>query len=93
MPDLLLHDEARGWLFLMEAVKSKGPFDDERHRSLQELFATPAAGLVFVNCFENREAMRQWLPELAWETEAWVADDPDHMIHLNGPRFLGPYEH
>jgi hypothetical protein len=92
MPDLVLHDEARGWLFLMEAVKSKGPFDDERHRSLRELFATPAAGLVFVNCFENREAMRQWLPELAWETEAWVADDPDHMIHLNGPRFLGPYE-
>ncbi|TDD20743.1 BsuBI/PstI family type II restriction endonuclease [Nonomuraea diastatica] len=92
MPDLVLYDEARGWLFLMEAVKSKGPFDDERHRSLRELFATPVAGLVFVNCFENREAMRQWLPELAWETEAWVADDPDHLIHLNGLRFLGPYE-
>ncbi len=92
MPDLVLHDEVREWLFLMEAVKSKGPFDDERHRTLRELFATPVAGLIFVNCFENREAMRQWLPELAWETEAWVADDPDHLIHLNGPRFLGPYE-
>ncbi|WP_432928200.1 BsuBI/PstI family type II restriction endonuclease [Microbispora sp. CA-135349] len=92
MPDLVLYDEARGWLFLMEAVKSKGPFDDERRRTLRELFATPAAGLVFVSCFENREAMRQWLPELAWETEAWVADDPDHLIHLNGARFLGPYE-
>jgi len=76
----------------MEAVKSKGPFDEERHRALQELFATPVAGLIFVNCFENREAMRQWLPELAWETEAWVAEDPDHLIHLNGSRFLGPYE-
>ncbi|MFS7879235.1 BsuBI/PstI family type II restriction endonuclease [Streptomyces asiaticus] len=91
MPDLVLYDEVREWLFLMEAVKSKGPFDDERHRTLRELFATPVAGLVFVNCFENREAMRQWLPELAWETEAWVADDPDHLIHLNGSRFLGPY--
>ncbi|MEV8411264.1 BsuBI/PstI family type II restriction endonuclease [Streptomyces niveus] len=92
MPDLILHDEVREWLFLMEAVKSKGPFDDERHRALRELFATPVAGLVFVNCFESREAMRQWLPELAWETEAWVADDPDHLIHLNGSRFLGPYK-
>nr|AAY33699.1 SbfI restriction endonuclease [Streptomyces sp. Bf-61] len=92
MPDLILHDEVRGWLFLMEAVKSKGPFDEERHRSLQELFVTPSAGLIFVNCFENRESMRQWLPELAWETEAWVAEDPDHLIHLNGSRFLGPYE-
>ncbi|MFD3465027.1 BsuBI/PstI family type II restriction endonuclease [Streptomyces sp. NPDC058682] len=92
MPDLVLYDEIRKWLFLMEAVKSKGPFDDERHRALQGIFATPVAGLVFVNCFENRESMRQWLPELAWETEAWVADDPDHLIHLNGSRFLGPYE-
>jgi BsuBI/PstI restriction endonuclease domain/BsuBI/PstI restriction endonuclease HTH domain len=92
MPDLVLYDEVSEWLFLMEAVKSKGPFDDERHRTLRELFATPVAGLVFVNCFENRKAMRKWLPELAWETEAWVADDPDHLIHLNGSRFLGPYE-
>ena len=92
MPDLILHDEVREWLFLMEAVKSKGPFDEERHRALKELFATPVAGLIFVNCFENREAMRQWLPELAWEIEAWVAEDPDHLIHLDGSRFLGPYE-
>lgn len=27
---------------------------------------------------------------LAWETEVWIADMPDHMIHLNGDRFLEP---
>lgn len=27
---------------------------------------------------------------LAWETEVWIADEPDHMIHLNGNRFMGP---
>ncbi|WP_260272523.1 BsuBI/PstI family type II restriction endonuclease [Propionibacterium freudenreichii] len=27
----------------------------------------------------------------AWETEAWVADNPSHMIHFNGSKFLGPY--
>jgi len=21
----------------------------------------------------------------------WIAEDPDHMIHFNGERFLGPY--
>ncbi|WP_078961713.1 BsuBI/PstI family type II restriction endonuclease [Streptomyces hygroscopicus] len=68
------------------------PAGPPRSCTLRKIFATPVAGLVFVNCFENREAMRQWLPELAWETEAWVADDPDHLIHLNGSRFLGPYE-
>ena len=28
--------------------------------------------------------------ELAWETEVWIAEMPDHMIHLNGDKFLGP---
>lgn len=27
---------------------------------------------------------------LAWETEVWIADMPDHMIHLNGDKFMGP---
>ena len=29
--------------------------------------------------------------EIAWETEVWVAESPDHLIHFNGERFLGPY--
>ena len=24
------------------------------------------------------------------ESEVWIADDPDHMIHFNGERFLMP---
>jgi hypothetical protein len=31
------------------------------------------------------------LSQLAWESEVWIAEDPDHMIHFNGERFLGPY--
>ena len=27
---------------------------------------------------------------LAWETEVWIAEMPEHMIHLNGDKFLGP---
>ena len=26
-----------------------------------------------------------------WESEVWVAEDPDHLIHFDGERFLGPY--
>ncbi|HBV82256.1 MAG TPA: hypothetical protein DEB74_05575, partial [Lachnospiraceae bacterium] len=26
----------------------------------------------------------------AWETEVWIAEMPEHMIHLNGDKFLGP---
>ena len=27
-----------------------------------------------------------------WETEAWIADNPTHMIHFNGDKFLGPHK-
>jgi adenine-specific DNA-methyltransferase len=29
--------------------------------------------------------------DIAWETEVWIADNPSHMIHFNGDRFLGPH--
>ena len=36
--------------------------------------------------------MRKFLSDLAWETEVWIADSPDHLIHFNGDKFLGPRE-
>ena len=45
----------------------------------------------FVTAFLNRRGLLKYLGDIAWETEVWVADTPDHMIHFNGERFLGPY--
>ena len=50
-----------------------------------------AAGLIFVTAFETRRAMQNFLPLISWETEVWVAEAPDHLIHFDGQRFLGPY--
>jgi adenine-specific DNA-methyltransferase len=35
--------------------------------------------------------MRSFLDSISWETEVWIADGPDHMMHFDGERFLGPY--
>lgn len=91
LPDLVVHLSDRGWLFLMEAASSHGPVDAKRHAELTALFAGTDAGLVFVSCFPDRSVMRGYLADLAWETEAWCASDPDHLVHLDGVRFLGPY--
>jgi len=91
MPDVVVHDARRGWLLLIEAVTSAGPVDGKRRRELARLFAGNKAGLVFVTAFEGRDAMRRFLTQISWETEVWVAEDPDHLIHFNGERFLGPY--
>ncbi|PFW99119.1 Type-2 restriction enzyme AplI [Nocardia farcinica] len=92
MPDLVVYLPAKNWLVLLEAASSHGPVDAKRHRELSELFQHSTAGLVFVSCFPSRVEMRKYLAEIAWETEVWCADNPTHLIHFNGERFLGPYE-
>ncbi len=91
MPDLVVYMPDRNWLVLMEAASSHGPVDHKRYIELNELFAGSTAGLVFVSCFPDNAIMRKYLADIAWETEAWTADHPTHMIHFNGERFLGPY--
>lgn len=91
-PDLIVWDDNKGWLFLMEACSTHGPIDVVRKRELRRLFKDAKGAPVYVSCFPSRAIMRQYLTELAWETEAWCANDPTHMVHLDGERFLGPYE-
>jgi hypothetical protein len=91
MPDVIVHHTAKNWLLLIEAVTSVGPVDGKRRKELKALFAGCKAGLVFVTAFETRRAMQSFLSHIAWESEVWIAEDPDHMIHFNGERFLGPY--
>lgn len=91
MPDVIVHDTARNWLLLIQAVTSAGPVDGKRRKELKELFSGCKAGLVFVTAFSTRQVMRGFLTQISWETEVWVAEDPEHLIHFNKKRFLGPY--
>jgi hypothetical protein len=91
IPDVIVYDTKRNWLLLIEAVTSAGPVDGKRRKELKDLFAGCKAGLVFVTAFENRRTMQTFVSNIAWESEVWIAEDPDHMIHFNGERFLGPY--
>ena len=91
IPDVIVHYTVKNWLLLIEAVTSAGPVDGKRRKELKELFVGCKAGLVFVTAFETRRAMQMFVSQIAWESEVWIAEDPDHMIHFNGERFLGPY--
>jgi hypothetical protein len=91
MPDVVVHDTKRNWLLLVEAVASAGAVDRKRRNELKELFKSCKTGLIFVTAFETRHAMQSFLPQISWETEVWVAEDLDHLIHFDGERFLGPY--
>lgn len=92
MPDVVIHDHERGWLLLIEAVTSHGPVDPKRQEELIALFGDCEAGLVFVTAFMDRRTLGERVPQISWETEVWIAQDPTHMVHFDGARFLGPYE-
>ena len=91
MPDVVVWMPDREWLILLEAVTSHGPVDTRRRQALRELFSPVVEKVVLVSCFPDRATMRKYLTDIAWETEVWCADHPDHLIHFNGERFLGPY--
>jgi len=90
-PGVIIHHKAKNRLLLIEPVIETGPVDENRRKELQGLFAESDAHIVFVTAFETGRTMQTFVSHIAWESEVWIAEDPDHMIHFNGERFLGPY--
>ena len=90
LPDVVLYLEERNWLFLIEAVTSHGPVSPKRHFELEKELGGCTAERIYVSAFPDFKEFRRHTDNIAWETEVWIADNPDHMIHFNGDKFLGP---
>ena len=92
LPDVIAYSKKKNWLYLIEAVHSSGPISELRLIQLQKLTKDCKADIVYVTAFLNRPKFRQFMTDIAWETEVWIADNPDHLVHFNGDKFLGPYK-
>lgn len=90
LPDVVLYDEGRNWLFLVEAVTSHGPVTPKRFEELEVTLEGCSANRLYVSAFPDFRQFKQHVENIAWETEVWVAEIPDHLIHFNGDKFLGP---
>lgn len=90
LPDIVIYDEARQWLFLIEVVTSHGPVSPKRMLELEEFLKDCRVGKVYVTAFPDKAEFKKNVADIAWETEVWIADTPDHIIHYNGDRFIGP---
>ena len=91
LPDILAYSETKNWLYLIEAVHRSGPISKIRYEELRTLTKDCKADIIYVTAFLDRATFRKFAPDIAWETEVWIADAPDHLIHFNGDKFLGPY--
>ena len=90
MPDVVLYREDKDWIYFVESVTSVGPMDPKRILEIEEMTKDAKAGKVYVTAFLDFKTYKKFSEELAWETEVWIAEMPEHMIHLNGDRFMGP---
>ena len=90
MPDVVLYRENVNWIYFVEAVTSVGAMTPKRVIEINKMTQSVTAGKIFVTAFPDLSTYKVFSGELAWETEVWIAEMPDHMIHLNGDKFLGP---
>lgn len=90
MPDVVLYIPSKNWIYFIEAVTSVGPMSAQRVVEIDEMTKNVNAGKIYVTAFPDLKTFKKFSDSLAWETEVWIADLPDHMIHMNGDKFLGP---
>ena len=90
MPDVVLYREDKDWIYFVESVTSVGPMNPKRILEITEMTKDVKVGKIFVTAFLDFKTYKKFAEELAWETEVWIAEMPEHMIHLNGDRFMGP---
>lgn len=89
LPDVVAYSEQKNILFLIEAYNTSGPMDESRVLQLKTLLKDCTAEPVFVTAFLNTKEFLKQFSKIAWETEVWIAETPNHMIHLNGDKFIG----
>ena len=90
MPDVVLYKEDADWIYFIESVTSVGPMDPKRVLEIKEMTKDVKSGKIFITAFLDFQTYKKFAAQLAWETEVWLAERPDHMIHLNGDKFMGP---
>lgn len=90
LPDIIAFSKEKNLLYLIEAYHSTGEWNELRLKRVREKLkesgctATP----LYFTAFESKTAFRSKAKDIAWETEVWIADSPDHLVHFNGYRFL-----
>jgi BsuBI/PstI restriction endonuclease HTH domain/BsuBI/PstI restriction endonuclease domain len=64
LPDVVLYDAAKNWLFLIEAVTSHGPVSPKRHREIEAFLEGCTAERVYVTAFLTISEFRNMPPTL-----------------------------
>jgi len=91
LPDVVLYDRRRNHVFLIEAVTAHGPLSPKRQMELEEALKDCKAKRIYVTAFPDFREFRRHIENIAWGTEVWIENNPEHVIHFNGPEHFTVY--
>lgn len=90
IPDIVLFDNDKKRLLLIEAYSSTGEFNVDRVKEIKKaLNISPDIEVAFITAFSTTRKMLQVYKRIAWDTDIWVSEDETHMTHKNGDHFIG----
>ena len=81
MPDVVLYRKDKEWVYLVEAVTSIETLNPERMREIVKMTKNVTSKKIIVIAFWDFNTYQRFSRELAWEAEAWIAEEPDQMIY------------
>ena len=90
MPDVVLYQKDKDWIYLIESIVTGGVIDEVRFGELDSLTKNVEKNKVFVTAFPDIQSFKDYSERLAWDTVAWIAEMPDHLIHFEKQGILSP---
>lgn len=90
LPDLIAYDESNNRILFVEAYFSGGAFTIDKVNKIKALCqCQEGTEAAFITAFDTTKKMLKAYSEIAWDTEIWVAEEPTHLLHKNGDKFVG----
>lgn len=77
-------------IFVSTFLLMIGPMSPKRILEIEKMTENVSSGKIYITAFLDFKTFKKISDSLAWETEVWIAEEPEHMIHLNGNEFMGP---
>lgn len=90
LPDIIAYDTSEKRILFIEAYHSAGPFTLDRVNAIKALCQCESGTeAAFITAFDTTSKMLKNYKDVAWDTDIWSADEPTHLLHKNGDKFIG----
>lgn len=80
LADIVLYQPERNRLYLVYAINRLGPLYKQRKDEKEMLLKCCSAERVYVSVVYNRSDYGHYAPFIAWGSQVWMAQIPEHVV-------------